>query len=174
MSLCTKLARFVSGGTPSKENKKYWEGEFPWVSPKDMKTIEILDSADHVHETVFEETSLSKIPENAILIVVRGMILAHTVPLAIARRPITINQDMKALLFKDEIIPEFALWAIRVQHDHLLTKVSTAAHGTKRFDMQDLEAICIPVPEPQLQRTFQSISRKFLSITDQYKTSTQS
>jgi restriction endonuclease S subunit len=27
----------VSGGTPSKKNPEYWDGNIPWVSCKDMK-----------------------------------------------------------------------------------------------------------------------------------------
>ncbi|MBF0152237.1 MAG: restriction endonuclease subunit S [Magnetococcales bacterium] len=157
----SKMVRFVSGGTPSKDRADFWDGTFPWVSPKDMKSIEINDAEDHVSDAAFSETSLKVIPEGAILIVVRGMIIAHTVPVAITTNQVAINQDMKALIVKNSLIPEFSLYCLRVQHSHLLSRISTAAHGTKRFDMQDLHSIGMLVPDHGLQDQFRKIVLKF-------------
>jgi hypothetical protein len=41
-------ASFIGGGTPSKDEPNYWNGEIPWVSPKDMKVDLILDTEDQV------------------------------------------------------------------------------------------------------------------------------
>ena len=37
-----------SGGTPSKANAAYWSGPVPWVSAKDMTTLRLQDTEDHV------------------------------------------------------------------------------------------------------------------------------
>lgn len=142
--------KFVSGGTPSKKNLAYWNGEFPWVSPKDMKLVEINDAMDHVTELAFEETTLKRIPIDSILIVIRGMILAHTAPISINRRSVAINQDMKALLPTDGFRAEFVLWALRSQQNYILSRVATAAHGTKRIEVDEIKALKIPaVPLPE-------------------------
>ena len=47
----SKLAVLKGGGTPSKSNPCYWEGDVPWISPKDMKSRELMDSLDHISET---------------------------------------------------------------------------------------------------------------------------
>jgi type I restriction enzyme S subunit len=135
-----------SGSTPPKESQEFWEGETPWVSPKDMKAEELSDAEDHVSASAFEKTNLRLIPENTVLIVVRGMILAHTAPIRICRVPVAINQDMKALLPKQPIDPKFLRWSLQAQHAHLLTKVSTAGHGTKKLDSEILRSVMIPVP----------------------------
>lgn len=31
------FCRFFGGGTPSRDNLAFWNGDIPWVSPKDMK-----------------------------------------------------------------------------------------------------------------------------------------
>src|SRR5690606_20579823 len=52
------LCSFSGGGTPSKENSKYWiGGDIPWVSPKDMKAARISDSFDHVTAQAVAESS---------------------------------------------------------------------------------------------------------------------
>ncbi|MDI9849545.1 restriction endonuclease subunit S [Rhodoblastus sp. 17X3] len=154
-------ARFSSGGTPSKAKTDYWSGAFPWVSPKDMKVDVILDSEDHVSETVFEQTSLKKIPPGTPLIVVRGMILVHTVPMAMTAREVAINQDMKAIHFDDDIDPMFGFWCLKVQHEAILARVETAAHGTKRLDTDRLGEVPITVPDSDAQQEFLAIMNKF-------------
>lgn len=149
-----ELAAFVSGGTPTKSRKELWEGVLPWVSPKDMKSVEIVSSIDRVNDRVLKETNLKLIAPQSILIVVRGMILAHTVPVAITRVAVTINQDMKALIPTAAINPIFLLWALRVSQEWLLGKIDSAAHGTKKLDTKRLEALPIPVPPLALQHAF--------------------
>jgi type I restriction enzyme S subunit len=148
------LASFGSGGTPSKLRDDFWNGDFPWVSPKDVKVLRIHDAEDHISDTVFKETPLKKIQPNTPLIVVRGMILAHTVPIAMAMREIAINQDINSIHYDKRVLPEFGLWCLRVQHNAILKKVDTAAHGTRRLDSDVLKAFSILAPHMDAQQRF--------------------
>ncbi|MEF5258604.1 restriction endonuclease subunit S [Escherichia coli] len=38
------LVTFLSGGTPSKSNKDYWNGEIPWISASSMQSTRYHDS----------------------------------------------------------------------------------------------------------------------------------
>lgn len=154
-------SRLTSGATPSKANAKFWDGQFPWVSPKDMKVETIWDAEDHVSELVFEQTNLKKIAPGTPLIVVRGMILVHTVPLAMTATEVAINQDMKAIQFDADIDPTFGFWCLKVQHDSILGRVDTAAHGTKRLDSDRLGEVMITVPGDNAQQEFLAVVRKF-------------
>ena len=72
---CRPLGNFVdpvSGATPSKTTERFWSGEVPWVSPKDMKTDFLSDSQDHVSQAAVDETNLNVIEQGSTLIVVRG------------------------------------------------------------------------------------------------------
>lgn len=158
------IAKFVSGGTPTKSNPEYWTGNLPWVSPKDMKIPEIRDSEDHVSPEVPRLTSLKLIPANAILIVVRGMILVHTAPVAITHVPVTINQDMKALLVEESVNPVYLMWLLRISQRWLLSLVTTAAHGTKKIDTSRLELMNIPLPARGRQDTFALRVKSMLTI----------
>lgn len=162
--ILAKLVKATSGGTPSKSRSDFWEGDMPWVSPKDMKKLEIDDAQDHISEKVFSETALKRIPASSVLIVVRGMILVHTVPVAIAKVDCAINQDMKALEPNAKLLPEFLFWTLRLLHETLLQSVSTAAHGTKKIDMAVIENLVIPVPPLELQRAFKEKAEKLLQM----------
>jgi len=152
---------FLSGGTPSKLNKQFWQGDFPWVSPKDMKRDYIDSAIDTISDNVFSETSLKKVPTKSILIVVRGMILVHTVPVAMNTIPIAINQDIKALIVKpDRINSTFLFYTLKTQQKNILNKVSTAAHGTKRIEMREIETLPIINPPIILQKKFVATMEK--------------
>ncbi len=150
----SECANFISGATPSKQNGSYWDGEIPWVSPKDMKVDLISDSEDHVSNSAFSDTSLKAVPANTPIIVVRGMILSHTVPVALTARTVAINQDMKAIDFDSAIDPVFGLWCLKALQQRILDDVDTAAHGTKRIEMTRLGAIPMHIPSRDQQRQY--------------------
>ncbi len=150
----SECANFISGGTPSKKNGPYWDGETPWISPKDMKVDLISDSEDHVSNLAFADTSLKAVPANTSIIVVRGMILSHTVPIALTARTVAINQDMKAIDFDRAIDPVFGFWCLKALQQRILDDVDTAAHGTKRIEMTRLGAIPMHIPSGDQQRRY--------------------
>jgi type I restriction enzyme, S subunit len=149
--LCSAI---VSGATPSTENPDFWAGHIPWISPKDMKSSELFDAIDHVSESALKASRLRLLPANTVLIVVRGMILAHSLPVAITRVPATINQDMKALLPSERVLPDYLHWLLISKTPNLLGSVSTAGHGTKRLEMQDLLTLSVAIPPKLRQEEF--------------------
>jgi len=150
------LANATSGGTPSKENLEFWTGEIPWVSPKDMKVRIVLDTVDHVSEQALSETGLHLVEPPAVLIVVRGMILAHTFPVAVTVIPVTINQDMKALRLRSDIDTGFFAYLIDGLSGHFLSLVGEAGHGTKRLRSDLWRSTELFLPEPGEQRAIAS------------------
>ena len=90
--------RFFGGGTPLKSHPEYFTGSIPWVSPKDMKSLVINDSIDHITEEAIAHSTTNLVPTNSVLMVIRSGILKHTLPVAVNSLPVTINQDMKAFV----------------------------------------------------------------------------
>jgi len=97
-----------------------------------------------------DEAGLRTIQAESVLLVVRGMILARSVPVALNLTPVTINQDMKALVPKVADITGRYLWAtLFLARTRLLTLVRTAAHGTRKLDTPDLWSVRIMVPSAE-------------------------
>lgn len=149
-----EVCSLVSGATPSTENPDFWSGNIPWVSPKDMKSPEIYDATDHVSDSAVRASRLRLLPKDTVLIVIRGMILAHTFPVAITRVPITINQDMKGLLPTNVLVPDYLHWHLRMSAPKVLSMVSTAGHGTKRIESDTILNLPIPIPPSEQQNAF--------------------
>ncbi len=140
------------GGTPDKANPFYWQGAVPWISPKDMKLATITDAADHISEAATIESPAKLLQPGCVLTVVRGMILAHTVPAAVLSVPAAINQDMKALLPHDRVESTYLCTALRALNADLVQLVERSTHDTRKLETNKLLAFEIPVPPLSEQR----------------------
>jgi type I restriction enzyme S subunit len=147
------LAAVRGGGTPSKSQPRYWEGPIPWITPKDMKKRELSDSLLHISEDAVRESPAKLIDPGAVLVVVRGMILAHTFPSAVLRRPAAVNQDMKALIPCARLLPEFLCSVLWSRNSKLVGLVERSSHDTRKFNLDKLLGFELAVPPiPQQQR----------------------
>jgi type I restriction enzyme S subunit len=152
MSKLQHLADVRSGATPSTGREDYWDGEVPWVSPKDMKRFEIDSSQDCVTARAVDEAGLHLAEPGCVLFVVRGMILAHTFPVALNSVPVTINQDMKALRLKHDDPRFFAHLLAGVSDSVLALLVEESAHGTRVLRMDRWKEFPLFLPPLDEQR----------------------
>lgn len=146
-----EVCDFKGGGTPSKAVERYWHGDIPWVSPKDMKFEVVTDSIDHISKEAIMNSATSLIPEGAVLIVVRSGILARIVPVALAGRELTINQDLKALCPKSMIEPRFLYCLLESMMPVLLSMVTRGA-TVHRLMTDQIRALSFPLPPRATQQ----------------------
>ena len=146
-----QICKFTSGGTPSKANLSYWNGDVPWVSGKDMKSDRISDAALHISRKAVEVSATRIAPVGSLLILVRGMGLANGIALAEVISPCAFNQDIKAILPNQEVNSRFLLWALRSQFPRFPELLSNAAHGTLKVEMEALRNVLLRIPPFQIQ-----------------------
>ena len=140
------LGVIVGGGTPSKACDDYWGGGIPWVSPKDMKIDYLSKAQMSISEAAIAGSAANIVPERSVLFVVRGMILAHSFPVAVTRAPVAINQDMKALVLQNTDMADYVLWMLRGMKPEMLRRVRRSSHGTCRIERSDYKDFPVPVP----------------------------
>ncbi len=114
------LFRFYSGGTPSTSESELWDGDLPWVSSKDMKSMVISDTEDHISEEAVCKSSTCKMPANSLLMVNRSGILRHSIPAAIITREMAINQDIRGCVPVNGVDPKFIAYLIEGNQPALL------------------------------------------------------
>lgn len=142
------ITQATSGSTPTKSVEAYWNGDIPWVSPKDMKVDEIKTSIDRISAQALDETNIQLVEPGAVLIVVRGMILSRTLPVATNRVPVTINQDMKALRVQNEVMQaDYLRTLLKGLSPYIVSLlVSSSGHGTKKLDSSAWGTLRVPTP----------------------------
>jgi type I restriction enzyme S subunit len=137
---------WIGGGTPSKAIPAYWEnGTIPWVSPKDMKVAHIHSTEDSITEKAVKESATNLLPAGAVLVVTRSGILRHTFPVAVTDVPVTVNQDLKALVPQSEIDPEYVAFALRAFSREILNQCSKQGTTVNSIETQELLRFQIPL-----------------------------
>jgi type I restriction enzyme S subunit len=157
------IGEWSGGGTPNKSNEMFWmKGTIPWVSPKDMKTLEILDTEDHISDIAIAETNLKVCPIGAILIVVRSGILQRTLPVAIAKVPITMNQDMKGIYPVAGINTKYILYYLIYSELQILAQCSKYGTTVASIESERLKNHKIPIaPLSEQLHIVEAIEQQF-------------
>jgi type I restriction enzyme S subunit len=147
----SEVCSFSSGGTPSKAESSYWNGDIPWISGRDMKSTRLSDAGLYISQRAVDESSTRMAPTGTLLTLVRGMGLAHGAQIAELMVPCAFNQDIRAIHPARNIVSRFLLFALRTRINHSGNVLSNAAHGTLKIDMDELRNVVIPVPSPEEQ-----------------------
>jgi len=151
-----ELTSWMSGGTPSKSNAGYWGGDIPWISAKSLKSFYLYDSEDHVTDAAIADGA-RQADTGDILILVRGMTLHNDVPVGIAMRPMTFNQDVKGLRGKGGAATRYIAYWLVGNKGRLLAAVDQASHGTGRLRTDVLQEMNVLLPPPDEQDSIAAI-----------------
>ena len=147
----SNLASFSGGKTPSTSKREYWEGNILWVTSKDMKCKYIDSSLLMISEKGLEQMQLY--PENTLLLVTRSGILRHTIPVAILKKPATINQDLKAIMLYIPNLEEYIYICIKGMESRLILEYTKAGATVENINFDAFQKILLPIPpENQIQR----------------------
>lgn len=146
------VCRFIGGGTPDTGTAEFWQGDIPWVSPKDMKSSRILDAEDHITEAGLNASATRLVEAGAVLIVMRSGILRHSIPVAINEVPVALNQDMKALLTDSRLRPEYLARLIQGHQAELLKAWRKEGATVESLEFDLLSNTLIPIPPPDVQQ----------------------
>ena len=168
------IAKFTSGGTPSKQCAEFWGGTEPWISGKDLKTHYLTNSIDTLTEAGYKIAK--KAPKGSSLILVRGMTLLKDFPVGYATRDVAFNQDLKALVPEKNVDGLFLSFLLVSEKHKLLQLVSTAGHGTGRMDTHSIQEYPVNLPPlPEQKKIAQILSTwdKAITTTEQLLANSQ-
>ena len=96
----SEIAEIIAGGTPSTKNSAYWNGEIPWITPKDLSICKkryISNGERNITEQGLNNSSAVMLPKDTILFTSRAPIGY----IAIAGNKLCTNQGFKNLVCDD-------------------------------------------------------------------------
>ncbi|TPL76250.1 restriction endonuclease subunit S [Mesorhizobium sp. B2-3-13] len=161
------ISRLVGGGTPSKGEAAFWTGgAVPWASPKDMKTRIVSETEDYITEEAVDGSATTYVEPGSPLIVVRSGILRHTLPVAIAGRRLTLNQDMKAFRLSKEVDGSFLTWWIEGQSSELLLEWRQFGATVESIDTRRMMGARIALPTYDIQKAIAAYLDHEIARTD--------
>lgn len=114
-----------------------------------MKSTVIEDTLMKVNEIGVKNSSANYIEKPALLVVMRSGILRRTFPVAMVKKPFTVNQDLKAII-PDEDDLEFLYWMLLSNEQRILNtcmKNGTTVESINSNALKDLTFKCPTLPE---------------------------
>ena len=102
------VCQVVTGSTPKTNISEYWDGNYPWVTPAELKgDVYISDTARHITEEAIAHTNLTLLPIGTVLLSSRAPIGK----VAITTIEMYCNQGFKNLICSDAINNKYLyLW----------------------------------------------------------------
>jgi len=158
---------WLGGGTPSKSNKKFWtNGIIPWLSPKDMGPSVIVETQDRITDEAVKSSSTSLVAPNSVAVVVRSGILERRLPVALVPFVTTLNQDMKALEVRGDLLPKWVLYALQAFNNEILSDCRKAGTTVASIEFPRLRDFEIPVAPLSEQKEIVRILEEQFSRLD--------
>lgn len=132
------ILNHIGGGTPDKSNEAYWNGDIPWMSVKDVHQDSMYANRtiDSITPAGLENSSSNLIEANRLIVVMR-MAVGRAV---INKLPVAINQDLRALFFRDNVTQEYILRIFKI------LKFETSGMTVKGIKLWVLLNTPIPLP----------------------------
>ena len=139
----SELGNVVGGATPSTKNPAYWDGNIPWLSPKDLTRYHsrfIGHGARNITQDGLDSSSTTMLPTGTVLFSSRAPIGY----VAIAANPICTNQGFKSVVPNDQTDSLFLYYLLKANKN----KIEGLASGTtfKEVSATTMRSLEVKVP----------------------------
>lgn len=141
------LCNFIGGGTPSKSNEDYFNGNIPWATVRDMLSFQLSDTELHITSDAVNNSATNILP--------KGMIIISTHvglgKICELMQETAINQDLKGISFFDNSVDKyFFVYWYRSIANYIISKGRGAT--VKGVTLDFMRSLQIPVPTMEVQK----------------------
>ena len=117
-----EVCEVVSGATPKTGKPEFWDGNIPWVTPKDLSAL----GQKHLSDTLRQITKAGLKSCAARMLPAQSVLFSSRAPIglvAINRLPVCTNQGFKSLVPRFDLVsPDFLFWWLKTQEKHIQSK----------------------------------------------------
>lgn len=158
-----EVAEVVSGSTPKTNIDEYWNGEYNWITPKEINENSkyIFDTERRITKEGAESCSLKELKKNTVLLTSRAPIGK----VALVGKNMYCNQGFKNLVCNEQVInPEYMYYWLKSQNQYLnsLGRGATFKEISKKI-VEDIE---IPIQDIETQNKIVEVLDKAQDLID--------
>lgn len=148
------IGEIVGGATPPTSREEYYNGDIPWITPKDLAGYHeryITRGERNITKEGLDTCSVRMMPQNTVLFSSRAPIGY----VAIAKNAICTNQGFKSIIPNNNIDSLFLYYLMIYNRD----KIASMGSGTtfKEVSATTMRSIEVDIPDIQTQRTISNI-----------------
>ena len=150
------LCQVIGGGTPSKDKAKYYSGDIPWATVRDMRSEVITRTECKITKEAVKSSATNIIPRGNVVIATR----VGLGKVCLLGRDTAINQDLRGIVPIDPKVlsVRFLFWWLKSIADSIVAEGTGATvQGVKLPFVKSLQ---IPVPPPPEQQRIVGILDK--------------
>ena len=143
------VTEMVGGGTPSTADLANFDGDVPWLTPRDLSGVHdryMAGGARTISRIGLERSSAKLIPAGSVLLTTRAPIGY----VALAKNSIATNQGFRSLVPCEELAPEFLYYWLLINTSELERHASGSTF--KELSGRALARITLPLPPKWEQR----------------------
>ncbi|EOJ2723611.1 restriction endonuclease subunit S [Campylobacter coli] len=153
---------FFMGGTPSRKNINYWNGDIKWLTISDYSNHQvIMDTKEKITREGFKNSNTKMIQKGAVVV----SIYATIGRVGILGEDMTTNQAIVAIIPNEEFINKYLMYAIDYFKFQLYNEVITTSQ--QNINLGILQNMVIPKPPLEIQKQIVAECEK---IEEQYNT----
>ena len=155
--ICIKIS---SGGTPSRGNSDYFNGDIPWLRTQEVNWNDIYDTEIKITKEAINKSAAKLIPKNCVIIAMYGATAGKT---CINKIPLTTNQACCNLQI-DANAASYKYVYYCVCNDY--EKIKSLGQGSQHnINAQIIKDYIIPVPPLAEQNRIVAILDRFDTLT---------
>jgi len=147
-----EVAETYSGGTPSREQKKYFKGKIGWLKSGELNDNNIYLTQEYITEEALKKSSAKYVENNTLLIAMYGATVGKV---GLAKAKFTINQAICAVNLNEKLWPEFYFFYFQMIRNKLLSMRFGGAQPN--VNQQIIKQISLPLPPLPIQQKIASI-----------------
>ncbi len=156
-----EVCDIIGGGTPSKANSKFYNGEIPWATVRDMKLECIKDTEHKITREAIKKSSTNIIPKGNVIIATR----VGLGKICWIENDTAINQDLRGIVPKTaEKISAKYLFQWFKSISYKIEEEGTGA-TVKGVKLPFIKSLAIPIPPlPEQKRIVKTLDKAFTAI----------
>lgn len=144
------IGTIVGGATPSTKNPTYYDGEIPWITPKDLTNwndVYISKGERSITKEGYNSSSCKLMPKGTVLFTSRAPIGY----IAIAANELCTNQGFKSVVPNEELVDSVFLYYALLFNKN---KIKSLGSGTTFAEVSGkvMEGVVISIPELSTQK----------------------
>ena len=164
-----ELCSIIGGGTPSKKNSSYYNGDIPWATVSDMNCDYLQNTICKISDDGVKNSSTQIISKNEVIIATR----VGLGKVCILCQDTAINQDLKGIIPKSDnkLIRKFIFWWFRSKSNYIVSNgVGATVKGAKLSFVSNLK-ISLPTisTQKQIVSRLDKLSSKVRAIEEKYQ-----
>jgi len=161
------VAKLTSGGTPSREQESYWNGNIPWVKTGEINYSTIYRTEECITAEGLKGSSAKIVPSGSVLMAMYGQGVTRG-KVAVLGVDASVNQACLAIIPHDYIYNKFLYYFLSNVYENLRSLVQEGAQ--KNLNAAIVKEVSMPVPlhyeQHKIVDTLSSIDSKQKTINE--------